>query len=105
MERRWKENYRPLTERKQSVQDTAHIILTVLADSPERLTTLHIWRQAALGELRTRSYLNLLAYEGLVDKIKGTAKPHHCHQEVCRCYGWGITEKGKKWLAGGNSPI
>jgi hypothetical protein len=98
MEQRWKHNYRPLTERKQSVQDTARAILTLLANSPERLTAQHLWQQTRFGELRTRSYLSLLEGEGLVDKIQGAARRHPCRRRICGCQGWGITQLGREWL-------
>jgi hypothetical protein len=99
VEQRWKTNYRPLSERKPSVRASARTILLTLTSSPDRLTTQHIWLHTAFGELKTRSYLSLLEGEGMVDKVKGAAKRHPCHRRACACWGWGITDVGREWLA------
>lgn len=95
MDTRWARHYRPFRERARSVQDTARVILELLADSPPQLTAKQIWQSTKYYENKTRHYLGLLEYEGLIEKESGAPRARF---DGCT-YVWRITEAGRSYLS------
>lgn len=100
MEARWERHYVPFERRGRSVLATARVLLDVLVEqAPDKVTAMQLRGVTGFSEFKVRSYLGLLEFEGLVEAVAGAGTEPNCRRfRVCRCIGWGVTRRGRKFL-------
>lgn len=59
-----------------------------------RNATGHCWNERT----PCKHQLAILKQDRMADVVPGGAGEHGCHYEVCRCYDWGITDRGRAYL-------